>query len=258
MIPQSPTTRRAFLQQAGGGFGALALSGLLSESDAAESSTTRLPHFAPRAKRVIYLFMHGGPSHVDLWDPKPDLIKYAGQTLPESFGEVMTRRPVAANPLLGPVKPFRPRGQSGLEISDFLPHLSGHADDLCVIRSCHGDSVNHPQSVYQMNTGSILMGRPSLGSWVSYGLGSENRNMPSFVVMPDPTSGIKGGPPAWGNGYLPPTFQGTTMRPGANPILNLRPPERKRSARSARSANVNSSGVGRRAQCRLQRTGCSV
>jgi hypothetical protein len=226
MIPRSPTTRRSFLQQAGGGFGSLALSGLLSESKAAESSTTRAPHFAPKAKRVIYLFMHGGPSHVDLWDPKPDLIKYAGQTLPESFGEVMTRRPVAQNPLLGPVKPFRPRGQSGLEISDFLPHLSGHADDLCVIRSCHGDSVNHPQSVYQMNTGSILMGRPSLGSWVSYGLGSENRNMPSFVVMPDPTSGIKGGPPAWGNGYLPPTFQGTTMRPGANPILNLRPPER--------------------------------
>ena len=98
------------------------------------------------------------------------------------------------------------------------------ADDLCVMRSCNGDSVNHPQSVYQMNTGSILMGRPSLGSWVSYGLGSESRDMPSFVVMPDPEGGLKGGPPAWGSGYLPATYQGTTMRPGTNPILNLLPP----------------------------------
>jgi hypothetical protein len=136
----------------------------------------------------------------------------------------MTRRAVAANPLLPPVKPFRPRGQSGLEMSDFLPHMAALADEFCVLRSCHGDSVNHPQSVYQMNTGSILMGRPSLGSWVAYGLGSENQDMPAFVVMPDPSSGIKGGPPAWGSGFLPATYQGTTMRAGANPILNLKPP----------------------------------
>jgi len=135
----------------------------------------------------------------------------------------MTRRKVAQNPLLGPVKPFHPRGASGLPISDFLPELSKCADDLCVIRSCHGDSVNHPQSVYQMNTGSILMGRPSVGSWVAYGLGTENRNLPAFVVLPDPGGGLKGGPPAWGAGYLPATYQGTTMRPGANPILHLRP-----------------------------------
>jgi hypothetical protein len=172
---------------------------------------------------VIWLFMHGGPSHVDLFDPKPELEKYAGQPLPDSFGEVMTRRKVAKNPLLGPVKPFRPRGQSGLEISDFLPHIAECADDLCVIRSCHGDSVNHPQSVYQMNTGSILMGRPSVGSWVAYGLGTENQNMPAFVVLPDPGGGLKGGPPAWGSGFLPATFQGTPMRPGKNPILNLHP-----------------------------------
>jgi hypothetical protein len=121
------------------------------------------------------------------------------------------------------VRPFRPRGQSGLPISDFLPHLAECADELCVVRSVHGDSVNHPQSVYQMNTGSILTGKPSLGSWVSYGLGSENRNMPAFVVMPDPGGGVKGGPPAWGNGFLPATYQGTTMRPGKNPILNLKP-----------------------------------
>ncbi|MCA9019655.1 MAG: DUF1501 domain-containing protein, partial [Planctomycetaceae bacterium] len=115
-------------------------------------------------------------------------------------------------------------GESGLEVSDFLPHTGALVDDLCVIRSLHGDSVNHPQSVYQMNTGSILMGHPSVGSWVAYGLGSENADMPAFVVMPDPGGGIKGGPPAWGSGYLPATFQGTTMRAGKTPILNLNPP----------------------------------
>ena len=155
--------------------------------------------------------------------PSPTSSTTRGQPLPESFGPVMTRRKVAQNPLLAPVMPFQPRGESGLEISDFLPHLAGVADELCVLRSCHGDSVNHPQSVYQMNTGSILMGRPSLGSWVSYGLGTENDSLPAFVVLPDPGGGLKGGPPAWGNGYLPATYQGTTFRPGAAPILDLRP-----------------------------------
>ena len=228
MPHRSTPSRRDFLLNAGGGFGALALASILNETAFASNSlpnplAPKNTHFTPRARRVIYLFMHGGPSHVDLFDPKPDLIKYAGQPLPDSFGSVMTRRKVAKNPLKPPVKPFRRRGESGLEISDFLPEIAKHADDLCVLRSCHGDSVNHPQSVYQMNTGSILMGRPSLGSWVSYGLGTENRNMPAFVVMPDPGGGLKGGPPAWGSGFLPATFQGTTMRPGKNPILHLRP-----------------------------------
>lgn len=230
--------RREFLLQSGGGFGAVALAAMMadpgsqSQADAALISgsmsnphAVRSPHFAPRVERVIYLFMHGGPSHVDLFDPKPDLVRYHGQPLPDSFGEVMTRRKVAANPLLGPVSTFRRRGQSGLEISDLLPQIASCADDLCVIRSCHGDSVNHPQSVYQMNTGSILMGKPSLGSWVAYGLGSENQNMPAFVVFPDPGGGIKGGPPAWGNGFLPASFQGTPMRAGRNPILHLKPPQ---------------------------------
>jgi len=190
-------------------------------------------HFAPRAKRVLWLFMHGGPSHMDLWDPKPDLAKYAGQPLPGSFGEVMTRRKVAKNPLLGPIKPFHNHGQSGLPISDFLPHMARHADSLCVLRSCHGDSVNHPQSVYQMNTGSILMGKPSVGSWVAYGLGSENQNMPAFIVLPDPRGGLKGGPPAWGSGFLPATYQGTTFRPGNKPILNLNPPADRTPERQA-------------------------
>ncbi len=245
MLPTG-ATRRAFLRQAGGGFGAVACCALLSaegwpralggeERKAATSPLTPRPtHFPARARQVIYLFMHGGPSHVDLFDPKPDLIKYAGQPLPESFGMVMTRRKVATNPLLGPVQPFRPRGESGIEISDFLPHMAECADELCVIRSCHGDSVNHPQSVYQMNTGSILMGKPSLGSWVAYGLGTENRDLPAFIILPDPGGGVKGGPPAWGCGFLPAAFQGTTVRPGAHPILHLHPPAEMTTERQRR------------------------
>lgn len=174
--------------------------------------------------------MHGGPSHVDLFDPKHTLKKLAGQPLPHSFGEVMTRRNVANNPLLAPVKPFHRRGESGLEISEFLPHIAAHADRLCVIRSLHGDSVNHPQSIYQMNTGSVLMGRPSVGSWVAYGLGSENQDMPAFIVMTDKGGGIKGGPPAWGSGFLPATYQGTLMRTDQPPILHLRRPAQISSA----------------------------
>ncbi len=232
-VPPSES-RREFLRQAGGGFGAIALTAMLTSDGFAKSGThrstasplaPRQPHFAPRAKRVIYLFMHGGPSHVDLFDPKPELQKLAGQSLPESFGSVMTRRKVAQNPLLPAIKPFRPRGESGLEVSDFLPHVAECADELCVLRSCHGDSVNHPQSVYQMNSGSILMGKPSLGSWVAYGLGTENQDLPAFVVLPDPGGGAKGGPPAWGSGFLPATFQATTMRPGKSPLLYLSPPE---------------------------------
>ena len=231
--------RREILRQAGGGFGMIGLASLLAAegllpqsakaagpgANAESPLAPKRTHFAPRAKRIIWLFMHGGPSHVDLFDPKPDLVRLHGETLPDSFGDVMTRRPVAKNPLLGPIRTFRKRGESGLEISDFLPHIAEHADRLCVLRSCHGDSVNHPQSVYQMNTGNILMGRPSVGSWVAYGLGTENQNMPAFVVLPDPGGGAKGGPPAWGSGYLPATYQGTLMRAGSNPILHLQPPK---------------------------------
>jgi hypothetical protein len=223
--------------------GALALAALLAEerravAAPAASTGEKQPHFEPRVKRVIWLFMHGGPSHVDLFDPKPDLKKLAGEPLPDSFGMVMTRRKVATNPLLGPIKPFAKHGESGLEISEFLPAIAQHADELCVIRSLHGDSVNHPQSVYQMNTGSILMGRPSVGSWLAYGLGSENRDLPAFVVLPDPGGGVKGGPPAWGSGFLPATYQGVTMRPGATPILHLKPPEQISAAQQRQTLDL--------------------
>jgi len=229
----SSTSRRHFLQEAGAGAGWLALLAMQRSL-----ATERPPQFAPRAKRVIWLFMHGGPSQVDLFDPKPDLARLSGEPLPESFGEVMTRRKVATNPLLAPAMPFRPRGQCGLQVSDFLPHIGACADELCVVRSMHGDSVNHPQSVYQMNTGSVLMGRPSVGSWVSYGLGSENDDLPAFVVLPDPGGGLKGGPPAWGNGYLPARYQGVTMRPQGAPILNLSPAVDQSTSRQRQSLDL--------------------
>ena len=224
-MPPNNVLRRGFLNNSVGILGACAMASLLQrDSLSADVKTARKPHFKPRVKNVIWLFMHGGPSHVDLFDPKPELARMAGKPLPESFGDVITRRKVARNPLLGPIRKFYPRGNSGLEISEFLPETAKCADDLCVIRSMHGDSVNHPQSVYQMNTGSVLMGRPSVGSWVAYGLGSDNEDLPAFVVLPDPKGGLKGGPPAWGSGFLPATFQGITMRSNGSPILHLNPP----------------------------------
>jgi Protein of unknown function (DUF1501) len=223
-------SRRSFLREAGCGFGALAMAWLLDQekacaaTDGVNPHTSKARHFPGKVERVIFLFMHGGPSHLETFDPKPDLQRLAGQPLPASFGMVATRRRVAHNPLLATRRTFTRCGQSGIEISDFFPHLSRCADDLAVIRSCWADSVNHPQAVYQINTGSILMGKPCLGSWVSYGLGTENQNLPSFVVLPDPGGSIKGGPPAYGAGFLPASHQGTLMRAGESPILDLRPP----------------------------------
>jgi len=180
-----PTSRRSFLR--GAGFGAIALAsmldsqGLLAAPSPADPLAPKPPHFPATAKSVIFLFMSGGPSHVDLFDPKPDLIRLAGQPIPESFGTFKTRRAVAKNKLLAPLRPFARRGQCGMEVSDFLPHISTCVDDICLLRGCYGDSVTHPESVYLMNSGSILMGKPSLGAWATYGLGTENENMPAFV-----------------------------------------------------------------------------
>ena len=236
--PETRTTsRREFLRRSGGGFGMLALASildsesLLAGSDASPKITPsnpllpKTPHFATKAKNVIFLFMSGGPSHVDLFDLKPDLIRLAGQPIPESFGTFKTRRAVAKNKLMPPVRPFRKHGQCGMDVSDFLPHIAGCVDDICLLRGCYGDSVTHPESVYLMNTGSILMGRPSLGAWATFGLGTENQNMPAYVVMPDPTGWVKGGAPAWGNGYMPAVFQGTILRGGESPILHLNNPK---------------------------------
>jgi len=219
------------LSKAGFGFGSLALASMLAQEDALAATggtpnplTPKQPHFGARARSIIFLFMSGGPSHLETFDPKPDLQRFHGEPLPASFGMVKTRRGVEKNRLLGTKRTFAKQGKSGIEMSDFLPHLAGVADELAVLRGCHGDSVTHPESVYLMNTGSIRMGRPSLGAWVSYGLGTENQNMPAFVCMPDPGGYVKGGAPAWGSGFLPAAFQGTVARGGASPILNLEPP----------------------------------
>jgi hypothetical protein len=161
---------------------------------------------------------------VDTFDPKPELTRLHGEKLPASFGPVKTRRGVDKNKLLASKRTFTKHGQSGIEVSDWFPHLAECVDDLCILRGCRGDSVTHPESVYQMNTGSILMGRPSLGAWATYGLGTENRNMPAFVVLPDPAGWPKGGAPAWGNGFLPAAYQGTLVRGGATPVSHLATP----------------------------------
>ncbi len=224
LTPHVPrfSSRREFLFKAGGGFGALALAYLL-QRDQARADNPR-PHFAARATSVIFLFMEGGPSHLDTFDPKPELTRRHGQRLPARFGNVVTPMGTGGNALLASRRTFRRAGRSGLPISDWLPHLSTCADDLCVLRSCHADGLNHVGSVCQMNTGSILAGRPSLGSWVTYGLGSENQNLPAFVVMTDNPGEVAGGARNWGTGFMPATYQGTHFRPAGAPILHLSPP----------------------------------
>src|SRR5262245_4254753 len=226
-----PFDRRDFLRRAGGGFGLVALTALLADDgllaappDPVDPLAPRPPHKKAKAKNVIFLFMSGGPSQVDTFDPKPELKRLHGQPLPSSFGPVKTRRGVDRNRLLASKRTFKKHGQAGIEVSDLFPHTATCVDDLCILRGCHGDSVTHPESVYLMNTGSILMGRPSLGAWVSYGLGSVNRNLPAYVVLPDPGGWVKGGAPAWGAGYLPAAYQGTLLRGGSPPILHLDTP----------------------------------
>src|SRR5215472_15412058 len=223
-------SRRQFLSNAGGGFGLIALAALLHEegllaSESASPLAPRRPHHPAKAKRVIFLFMAGGPSHLETFDPKPELQRLHGERLPTSFGMVKTRRGVDKNRLLATRRTFRKYGQSGIEVSDLFPHLASCIDELCVLRGCHGDSVTHPESVYLINTGSIQMGRPSLGAWACYGLGTENQNMPAFVVLPDPGGWVKGGAHAWGNGFLPAAYQGTLLRGGGSPLDHIeRPP----------------------------------
>jgi len=228
--PHAPrgATRRDFLFRAGLGFGGLALSALLEREAAAAARplnplAARAPHAAPKADSVIFLFMEGGPSHLDLFDPKPELQRLAGHPLPPSYGRPITPMGVSDNALLPTKRTFTRHGRSGLEVSDWYPHIARHADRLCVIRSCWADGLNHVGSVCQMNTGSILAGRPSLGAWVQYGLGSANDNLPGFVVLLDEREPL-GGPKNWSAGFMPATYQGTQFRPEGPPILNLKPP----------------------------------
>ncbi|MBM3833295.1 MAG: DUF1501 domain-containing protein [Verrucomicrobia bacterium] len=229
------TSRREFLQRAGCGFGALAFSYLLgmdtrvaraanAKIDPLNPLASRLPHHAPKAKSVIWVFMEGGPSHLDLFDPKPALNAMAGKPMPESFGKVITAMGTASNTLMPSKRTFKQHGQSGIWISDWYPHIAEHADDLAILRSCWADGLNHVGSVCQMNTGDILAGRPSLGAWAAYGLGSANENLPTFVIMTDANE-VLGGPKNWSSGFLPAAYQGTQFRSDGTPVFHLSPPE---------------------------------
>jgi len=181
--------------------------------------TPRKPHAPARAKAVIQLFMHGGPSHMDLFDPKPMLAKYDGKPAP---AEVADDEKLTGSLLRSPYK-FAKYGQSGLEFSEVLPKIAAHADEIAVIRSMYTDHRNHEQALWMMHTGLIVSGRPSLGSWVTYALGTENQNLPAYVVLPDPKGLSVDGIRNWSSGWLPPLYQGTPFRSEGMPVLNLRP-----------------------------------
>jgi hypothetical protein len=226
--PFLPRSRREFLKVAGNGFGMLGLADLLSRQAVAGESTSPLAsrpgHFPAKAKRCIFLFMTGGPSQMDLFDPKPLLNRLDGQPLPPSFGKIHSQF-LESDPLcLGSRRRWGKYGQSRMDMSDLVPHLHAHADEIALVRSCTADSVIHAPAMYQMNTGRVLMGFPSLGSWVTYGLGSESENLPAFVVMSQPEGTPEGGAPCWGAGFLPAHHQGTLFRSGPVPIVNLKPP----------------------------------
>jgi hypothetical protein len=232
---QSPAnvlrSRRNFLQQSSAGLSALALASILGADGFGADGTkavldpleAKKPHHRVRAKSVIWLFMEGGPSHLDTFDPKPELLKLAGQPMPASFGRPITAMGTGSNTIMPSPRVFKQYGQSGIPVSDWLPHIAEHVDDIAVLRSCWADGLNHVGSVCQMNTGSILAGRPSLGAWATYGLGTANQNLPTYVVLAD-GEGIFGGPNNWSAGFLPAVYQGTQFRTGANPVLYVKTP----------------------------------
>lgn len=222
------TSRRQWLATAGVGFGGLALHSLLQRErvTASESSDSRrTPHETPTADAVIFLFLEGGPSHLDTFDPKPKLEELAGQPLPESFGPVITPMGEYRAPLFPSRRRWQRHGEAGTIVSDWLPEIGKQADRFAVLRGCWADGLNHSNGVCQMNTGAIVAGRPSLGAWIRYGLGSINDSLPSFVVMEDSPGKVLNGARNWGAGFMPASLQGVPLRGGDEPIGNLRSPE---------------------------------
>ena len=226
-------TRRRLLQQSGGGFGGLALhailerDGLLASEAKAPSGVAnpfapKPPHFAAKAKAVIFLFMYGGPSHIDLFDPKPELTKHHGRPIPAFRAEDAFMSGTTNHGFASPYR-FTRHGRSGLDIAETFPELAKHADDLCVIRSLHAESNNHGPALFQMNSGFVLPGRPCLGSWAAYGLGTESDELPAFVVMLDHQGAPVNGAMNWSNGFMPAAYQGVPFRSGAEPIAYLTP-----------------------------------
>ena len=238
-------TRREFFTRAGSGLAGIALADLFAADGRAAARAAqdplaaRTPHHPPKAKSVIWLFMEGGPSQVDTFDPKPLLTKLDGKPIPDSIGKPsQTSRGTANNLLMASKRTWKQYGQSGFWVSDWYKNVAEHVDDMTIIRSCWADGLNHVGSVCQMNTGSILAGRPSLGAWATYGLGTANKNLPSFVVLTDDREPL-GGSNNWNSGFLPALYQGTQFRRGDTPILNLKPPAGmlgRATAQSARSA----------------------
>ena len=220
--------RRDFLKSIGGGIGMMALGDLLARDGYAASLNPlapKKPHFLGKAKRVIYMFMEGGPSQMDLFDPKPELVKWHGKSLPESFTKDLKLafiKPTAA--VLGSPRVFTKHGQSGMELSDYIPHIAKQADNLCLVRSVHTEAFNHHPGQLLMFTGSTVPGRPTLGAWSVYGLGSESENLPGFVVLSS-GAGTSGGASNFSSGFLPSTYQGTQFRSGNDPILYMSNPE---------------------------------
>ncbi|MSQ93652.1 MAG: DUF1501 domain-containing protein [Gemmataceae bacterium] len=217
-------SRRELLSHAGGGFGLLALADLLAAGTptpdrASQPFAVRPPHYPPRAKRVIFLYMPGGPSHVDLFDPKPRLTERNGQPLP--FERPRLERTRTGNLLASPWK-FARHGQSGTAVSELLPRVASRIDDICVIRSMVADNINHSGAALQMCTGDQAFSRPAMGSWLVYGLGTENQNLPGFVVV-SPAAVFQGAQ-LWSSSFLPTAYQGTLVRDLRNPVANLRDP----------------------------------
>ena len=224
-------TRRHFLGFSSMALGRAALASLLERDARADGPLPGLPHFAPKAKRVIYLFQHGGPSQLDLFDYKPALVRQRGAELPESvrMGQRLTGMTAFQDkfPTAPSIFRFAQHGQSGMWLSELLPYTAKVADELCVIRTVHTDAINHDPAVTFFQTGFQLAGRPSIGSWISYGLGSGSRDLPAFVVMV--SQGV-GGTQAladrtWGSGFLPTVHQGVKLRAGSSPVLYLNDPE---------------------------------
>jgi hypothetical protein len=221
---QPTRTRREFVRDACCGFGGLALVSLLHEEQARSAGhplAAGTPHVAPKARSVIFLFMAGGPSHIETFDPKPLLNRLDGQPRPKEFGEAKYQFIESDARLLGTRRTFRKYGESGIDVSDLFPHIAQCVDDIAVIRSCHGDMVVHSAAQYELFSGRITPGFPSMGSWVLYGLGSESRSLPAYVVMPDPKGALEAGQPMYTHGFLPAVYQPTMFRPGERPVLNL-------------------------------------
>ncbi|HYV34516.1 MAG TPA: DUF1501 domain-containing protein [Gemmataceae bacterium] len=242
-------TRRDFLRNVYCGFGSLAFAALthdeqLRAHQPANPLAPQPPHLPnPKAKSVIFLFMSGGPSHLETFDPKPLLNQLHGQTRPAEFGEARYQFVQPDARLLGTRRSFRQYGRSGIEVSDLFPHMAQHIDDIAVIRSCYGDMVVHSAAQYELFSGRIVPGYPSMGSWVLYGLGTESQSLPGYIVMPDPDGAQEAGQPLYGNGFLPALYQPTMFRGGSRPVRNLDLPdgvtleERRRTMQLIRDLN---------------------